>query len=165
MNFESKIMRSLQLLCTSCIVMLFCSNVFAQKTDTTQISFKPKSKVVSRVPTIKANIQPYRPSQLSYTPSGSSVNSTKNLTLTILKIYPNPVNDQLNINLRLGKETMLSIKLTDMLGNDVINFLNERVAAGEQTKTFNIPSKLNTGIYFLRVVAGGEPLVRRISVL
>ena len=31
--------------------------------------------------------------------------------------------------------------------------------------TYTIPNKLNTGIYFLKIVAGGEPIVKRISVL
>lgn len=168
MNLRSKTAFSIGVLCI-CYTMLFLNiPVFAQKADSTKVSFKPKSKVVSRIPQIKANIQPYRPSQFSYTsPTGMLASSSpKNAKiLTILKVYPNPVNDQININLRLDKETMLTIKITDLLSNDVITLLNERTPAGEQTKTFTIPNKLNTGMYFLRIVAGGEPKVMRISVL
>lgn len=166
MKLRSKIAFSLSVLCTFCMVALLGSAAFAQKIDTTRITLKPKAKTVSRVPQIKANIQPYKPSfNISSTaPSnGTTVKSGK--ILTVLKIYPNPVNEQLNISLRLDRETMLSIKITDLLGNDVVVLANERTPAGEQTKTYSIPSKLNAGIYFLRIVAGGEPVVKRISVL
>jgi len=164
MNLKSKITLSIKLLCLLCIGM-WSNALFAQKIDSGKISIKPKSKIISRVPQIKANIQTYQP-QLNYNATTNVAAANKNgKTLTILKVYPNPVNDQININLRLDKETLLSIKITDLLGNDVIGLLNERTSAGEQTKTFTIPSKLSAGIYFLRIVAGGEPIVKRISVL
>ncbi|WP_461788029.1 T9SS type A sorting domain-containing protein [Pedobacter sp.] len=152
------------------IVMLVfgCFSVFAQKIDTNKIWLKPKVKVASRIPVIRGSVQPYRPSYnvLSSSNAGGESNREKSAkTLTILKIYPNPVVEQLNINLRLEKETNVSIKITDLLGNEIVTLSNEKMPAGEHTKTYNMPSKLNAGIYFLRIVAGGEPLIKRISVL
>jgi hypothetical protein len=43
--------------------------------------------------------------------------------------------------------------------------MNDRGFAGEQTKTFTIPNKLNPGIYFVKVNAGGDLKVLKISVL
>jgi hypothetical protein len=165
MDVNSKISFSWRFLCIVCIGICFSSTIFAQKTDTTKITFKPKYKAVSKVPAIKASVQPYRPFSNS-----NAILSTNNTTksakiLTVLKVYPNPVAEQLNINLRLERETTLSIKITDMLGNEVVTLANERAPTGEQTKTYIIPTKLNAGIYFLRIVAGGEPKVMRISVL
>ena len=85
--------------------------------------------------------------------------------LTVLKLYPNPVSEKLNINLRLERETNLSVKITDPLGNEIITLMNEKAPAGEQTRTFTLPNKLNTGIYLVRIVAGGDPKVMKISVL
>lgn len=152
------------------IVMLVfgCLSVFGQKIDSNKIWLKPKAKVASRIPLIKGSVQPYRPSYNVIASSNSSSETTRDKTLktlTILKIYPNPVAEQLNINLRLEKETNVSIKITDLLGNDIITLSNEKMPAGEHTKTYSMPAKLNAGIYFLRIVAGGEPLIRRISVL
>lgn len=149
------------------IGMFLGGNIFAQKIDTSKITLKPKSKTVNRLPQIKANIQPYKPNAFGFNSGGSIIsNSTKpNKILSVLKVYPNPVDNQINISLRLDKETNLSIKITDLLGNDVMSLLNERSPAGEQTKTFSIPNKLNAGIYFLRIVANGEPIIKRISVL
>ncbi|WP_316827186.1 T9SS type A sorting domain-containing protein [Pedobacter miscanthi] len=101
----------------------------------------------------------------STTPKNTTV-AVKDKLLTIVKIYPNPVEEQLNIILSIGKDgTQTTIKIIDLLGNEVATLANERLNSGEQTKTFNIPSRINPGIYFLRVIAGSESQVKRISVL
>lgn len=163
---KSKIVLFINLLCLS-IAVFSSVSVFAQKIDTSRISIKPRIRIESRLPQIKANITPYKPNTLGYTLNSQSTipTSKSGKMITVLKIYPNPVSDQININLRIDKETTLSIKITDMLGNDVVVLTNERTPAGEQTKTYAIPTKLTTGIYFLKIVAGGEPVARRISVL
>lgn len=169
MNLKPKIAFSWSILCTICMVVFLGSTVFAQKIDTSKISYKPKPKVVSKVPQIKANITPYKPSTTSFSLGSSQTASTPSSKsgkiITVLKIYPNPVGEQINISLRLEKETTIVVKITDMLSNDIITLANERAPAGEQTKTYAIPNKLNTGIYFLKIIAGGEPIVKRISVL
>ncbi|WP_343533071.1 T9SS type A sorting domain-containing protein [Pedobacter sp.] len=167
-----KIALNFNIACLTAMLLLICSVVFAQKVDTSRISLKLKAKPSNRFPVIKGSVQPYRPNVYNYLPSVNPVvnanttnreKSEKNLT--ILKIYPNPVVEQLNINLRLEKETSISIKITDLLGNDIVTLSNERLPHGEHTKTYNMPSKLNAGIYFLRIMAGGEPVIKRISVL
>lgn len=169
---KSKIAFSCGILCIICMVAFLGSSVFAQKIDTGKVSIKPKPKVISRVPQIKGTIQPYKPntSMGGYNPSSTAVSNTttlpkSNKILTVLKVYPNPVNEQINISLRLDRETTLSVKITDLLSNDVVVLANERTPGGEQTKTYNIPNKLNAGIYFLKIVAGGEQKVVKISVL
>lgn len=167
MNLKPKIAFSLSLLCTLCMVALLGSSVFAQKIDTSKISYKPKPKVVSRVPQIKANITPYKPGNVSFSSASSSFGSQTKTgkVITVLKVYPNPVSEQINISLKLERESTFIVKITDMLGNDVVTLANERAPIGEQTKTYTIPNRLNTGMYFLKIVAGGEPVVRKISVL
>ncbi|KQN30831.1 hypothetical protein ASE92_19025 [Pedobacter sp. Leaf41] len=166
-----------KLACILCIALLCSVNSWAQQADSIHISLKNRVKKTSRVPEIKANIQPYRPlfgtlgnSGMFNTYSGSAkpanIAATKDKLLTIVKIYPNPVEDQLNIILSIGKDgTQTTVKIIDLLGNEVVTLSNERLNAGEQTRTFNIPSRLNAGIYFLRVMAGSESQVKRISVL
>jgi len=159
-------------------MVLLCNvNSWAQQTDSIHISLKNRVKKTSRIPEIKANIQPYKPlfgtlgtsgmfNTYSGTSKSSTLSSAKDKLLTIVKIYPNPVEDQLNIILSIGKDgTQTTIKIIDLLGNEVITLANERLNAGEQTKSFTIPSRLNAGIYFLRVMAGSESQVKRISVL
>ncbi|UKT62516.1 T9SS type A sorting domain-containing protein [Pedobacter mucosus] len=177
MKLYTKITLLTKLACTLCIVLLCGINSWAQQADSIHISLKNRTKKVSRIPEIKANIQSYKPmfgsigntgmfSTYSNTSKSTATTIVKDRLLTIVKIYPNPVEDQLNIILSIGKDgTQTTIKILDLLGNEVVTLSNERLNAGEQTKSFTIPGKLNAGIYFLRVVAGAESQVKRISVL
>lgn len=167
MVLSLKLAVSRKLICTFCILFFASSAIFAQKIDTSRLSIKPKAKIINRSPVIKTNIQPYRPAIMGYVPTTTvAINAAKNnKLLTVLKLYPNPVSDQININLRLEKETSLTVKITDILGNDVATLANERASAGEQTKTYAIPNKLNAGIYYLKIIASGEQIVKKISVL
>lgn len=149
--------------------VLASAKVFAQQSDS--ISYAVSKKRLNNTPQIRTNIKPYRQS-FGFIPYntflvGSSKASTvkQEKILTVVKVFPNPVDDQINITLKLERETILTIKIMDLLGNEVITLSNERYPSGETTKSFNIPNRLNSGIYFLRVVAGGETSVKRISVL
>jgi len=169
MGLKSRIALFWTFLCIFCMGFFFNSAVFAQKADSSKISIKPKPKVVSRLPVIRGTVQTYKPGNISFNGTSTQVASTNNQKsakiLTILKLYPNPVSEYLNINMRLEKEANLSVKITDLLGNDIVSLMNDRGMAGEQTKTFTIPNKLNPGIYFVKVNAGGDLKVLKISVL
>lgn len=172
MNKTSKTSFLAYILCSICIGMLCSTTVLAQKSDS--IYYSSRAKKVSRTPTIKANIQSYRPNYnaaLGYIPFNSALLNSKNTSpkpdkiLTVSKVYPNPVDDQINVIIKLDRESTVTIKIMDLLGNEVVTLSNERLPSGEQTKTFTIPNRLNSGIYFLRIVAGAETIVKRISVL
>lgn len=175
MKLYPKITLLLKLACILCIAMFCGINSWAQQSDSIHISLKTRAKKTSKIPEIKANIQPYKPLYTSInggsmfgTYSAANKNTTvasKDKLLTIVKIYPNPVEDQLNIIISLNRDTPVNIKIIDLLGNEVVTLANERLNAGEQTKSFAIPSRLNAGIYFLKVAAGAETQVKRISVL
>ncbi len=169
MGIKSRIALFWTFLCIICMGFFSSSAVFAQKADSSIISIKPKPKIVSRLPVIKGTVQTYKPGNITFNGANSQTASTNNIKsakiLTVLKLYPNPVSEQLNINLRLEREVNLSVKITDLLGNDIISLMNDRGFAGEQTKTFTIPNKLNPGIYFVKVNAGGDLKVLKISVL
>ena len=172
MNKTSKTAFLSYVIWCTCIGLLCGMPVLAQKSDS--IYYSSRAKKVNRTPTIKANIQSYKPSYntgLGYIPYNNSlINGKSNAVkqdkiLSVSKVYPNPVDDQVNVILKLDRESSVSIKIMDLLGNEVITLANERMPAGEQTKSFTIPNKLNSGIYFLRIVCGAETIVKRISVL
>ena len=106
--------------------------------------------------------------------TGSKVLTIKNVSAVSLdlqkpidnvKVYPNPVSDQLNLSYSLKKEGLVTIKILDVLGNEVSTLFNQKLAAGVQTNKFMIDSKLNTGFYFVRIITGSDSIVKRISVL
>jgi hypothetical protein len=53
----------------------------------------------------------------------------------------------------------------DVLGNELVTIYNQRTEPGERTFTYLLNNKLSKGFYFLRVVAGTESVIKRISVL
>jgi len=85
--------------------------------------------------------------------------------LNNVKVYPNPVTDQLNLTYEVTKESNVTIKVMDVLGNEVATLYSERLQAGKQNHSFNIASKLSSGFYFVRLVVGNEIVIKRISVL
>ena len=53
----------------------------------------------------------------------------------------------------------------DALGNEITTLLSQRLSSGEQSQGFMINGKLNSGYYFIRIMAGSETIVKRIQVL
>ncbi len=123
---------------------------------------------------IKINFVPFKPAVIRasapvasapYTPKNVQVQVLDNKLMNNLKVYPNPVEDQLNFSYHMTKEANVTIKVMDVLGNEITTLFSQKMAAGDQVNTFNVGTKLSTGFYFIRFVAGSQTLVKRISVL
>jgi len=82
-----------------------------------------------------------------------------------VEISPNPVTDQLNLRYMLSRNSNVSIKIMDVLGNDILTVFQQRVDLGEQKFTYSLNNKITRGFYFVRIVAGTESVIKRISVL
>lgn len=100
-------------------------------------------------------------------PSAMS-NNENTKTLSNVKVYPVPilVSEQLNISCHLSKDTDITIKLMDILSNEIaILSPTSRVSAGDWTNSFSLPSRLESGMpYFIQIIAGREVTVTRILV-
>ena len=64
--------------------------------------------------------------------------------------YPNPFNPTTKINFSLGKRENVSLKVYDILGNEVANLINnETIAVGKYTFDFNASDyNLSSGVYY-----------------
>lgn len=82
-----------------------------------------------------------------------------------VKVYPNPVSDQINLSYSLKREGLVTIKILDVLGNEVSTLFNQKLTAGTQNNKFIIEEKLNAGFYFVRITSGSDSIIKRISVL
>ncbi len=119
-----------------------------------------------KMTSLKTGLSTDKSSAVKSTPTkivGLSFDSQK--PIDNVKVYPNPVADQLNLSFSLKKEGLVTIKILDVLGNEVSTLFNQKVAAGVQTNKFSIDNKLNSGFYFVRIIFGSESIVKRISVL
>ncbi|MFD2968244.1 T9SS type A sorting domain-containing protein [Sphingobacterium bambusae] len=81
-----------------------------------------------------------------------------------VKVFYNPVAEQITTNFKMSKPGTVAIKVMDALGNEVLNLMNGRLDAGMQNLSFDSNGKLTTGVYFVRVTSGAETVVKRISV-
>jgi hypothetical protein len=75
----------------------------------------------------------------------------------LFQSYPNPFNPSASIQYSLAKDGQVSLKVYNLLGNEVATLVNGRQAAGSYTVPFNTTMgtiNLSSGVYFYRLEAG-----------
>ena len=155
---------SLPILIAAAIWMSFAFAPYrpVAKRDTTPsfIVKKPKKKGLLNIslPFIKS----------SNTSSPIKVNSTVRADDKLIhnvEVYPNPITDQINLKYNISRNSNVSIKMMDILGNEVATLCSGRFDPGTQSCNYYLNSKISKGFYFIRVVAGTESVIKRISIL
>lgn len=81
-----------------------------------------------------------------------------------VKVFYNPISEQVTVTFKLSKDNLVLIKVMDALGNEVLSLHNGNLESGLQNLNFDTQQKLAEGFYFVRVSAGSETIVKRISV-
>ena len=76
------------------------------------------------------------------------------LIFSLEQNYPNPFNPSTTINFMLPADSKVSLKVFDVLGQEVTSLLNGNLVAGFHQVNFNA-SALNTGVYIYRFEATG----------
>ncbi|MFC2119447.1 T9SS type A sorting domain-containing protein [Bacteroidota bacterium] len=92
----------------------------------------------------------------------SSVEETDYLSeFNLLQNYPNPFNPNTTIKYQVPELTFVTIKVYDVLGNEIVTLVNEEKPAGSYEVEFdaaNLPNRqgsaLTSGIYFYQLKAG-----------
>lgn len=88
---------------------------------------------------------------------------TPNNNATVSQNYPNPFTGTSTITVSLQKGANLSMKVTNILGQEVMNFQRGDVAAG--TYYFQVDgAKLENGVYFYTVKAGNSEVTKKMVV-
>jgi len=140
-----------------------CGFAYPQS-DTTYLHFlRSKSAKTNLKPGLHLVLPPIKPAIISTT--RVSVAKADDKLLNNVQVYPNPVTAQINLKYEVSRNTNVTIKIMDVLGNDVITIFSQRVEPGEQNYSYAINNRLNRGFYFVRIVAGTESVIKRISVL
>ena len=67
--------------------------------------------------------------------------------------YPNPFNPSTTISYSIPEINFVTLKVYDVLGNEIANLVNEEKAAGTYAVEFNA-TNLSSGIYFYELQAG-----------
>jgi hypothetical protein len=74
----------------------------------------------------------------------------------VLSAYPTPAESHVNIAFSVASESFVSIDVYNLSGRKVYNLTNEMYPAGSHEINWDFNGKLNTGIYLLRMNAGGS---------
>ncbi|MBX2977145.1 MAG: T9SS type A sorting domain-containing protein [Ignavibacteriaceae bacterium] len=88
---------------------------------------------------------------------GSENNS---LTYQLNQNYPNPFNPATIISYSVAENSFISLKIYDVLGNEVSELVNELKESGNYSVSFDA-SKLSSGIYFYTLKANGYSLTKK----
>jgi hypothetical protein len=78
--------------------------------------------------------------------------------------FPNPFNPITNIKFSVGKNGNVTLKVYNLLGNEISTLVNKRKPPGEYTVEFK-GDKLAGGIYFYKLIAGDFVSTRKMVLL
>ena len=77
----------------------------------------------------------------------------QSLTFSLSQNYPNPFNPLTSIHYAIGKRQFVTLKVYDILGNEIATLVNDEKSAGKYEVEFNA-SNIPSGVYFYRLQAG-----------
>lgn len=102
---------------------------------------------------------PYRrmlytyPEQTEHTVSNEEEGSQGINSFSLIQNYPNPFNPSTNISFSLPSSGEVSLKVYNLLGQEVAALVNGRMTSGTHTVTLDA-SQLSSGMYIYRLQAG-----------
>ncbi len=82
------------------------------------------------------------------------VNVPAPAVFTLDQNYPNPFNPSTQIAFRLAVDSKVSLKVFNVLGQEVATLVNTNLVAGGHSINFDA-SALNSGVYLYRIEAAG----------
>ena len=92
--------------------------------------------------------------------------STGNLpqSFYLFQNYPNPFNPTTTIKYEIPKSGFVSLKVFDILGNEVASLVNGEKSAGNYQVHLNA-STLSSGIYLYRLQTGGYSMIKKMMLI
>lgn len=147
--------------CVLCASLSLSAGTLAGRGDTTLLHLNKKAKTSYLRPTYHMSMPQMSPVKI---PAKANAQPDDKL-LSDVQVYPTLVTDQINLKYFISKNSNVTIKIMDVLGNEIATLFSQRVDPGEKKFSYNLSNKLNSGFYFVRVVVGSESVIKRISVL
>ena len=74
-------------------------------------------------------------------------------TYELSQNYPNPFNPSTTINWQMPKAGLVTLKIYDVLGREVITLVNEELSAGKHEVVFDA-TRFSSGVYLYQLKAG-----------
>ena len=80
--------------------------------------------------------------------------------------YPNPFNPSTVIRYSLSENSFVTLKVYDVIGNEVATLVSEKQNSGTYNYQFsNVNYQLSSGVYFYKITAGNFSAVRRMLLI
>jgi hypothetical protein len=94
-------------------------------------------------------------------PAGTSTGPGQ---FVLMQNFPNPFNPSTSINFSLPKSTDVSLKIFNVIGNEVETLVSKRMNAGAHTVQWDA-TVYSSGVYFYRLQAGEFTETRKLVLL
>ena len=109
----------------------------------------------------------YQSETISY--DDLSITSVNNETVTpaefaLLQNYPNPFNPHTNIKFQIKNPGFTTLKVYNVLGNEVASLVSDNLSAGSYEINFNA-SRLSSGVYFYSLTSGNSKQTNKMILL
>lgn len=91
------------------------------------------------------------------------IESVSGLT-DLLKLYPNPANDVVNVSYNLKQAGPITIEIVDINGTVLKTLKKPELATGQQEVSLSI-NQFKNGLYFIRVYGKNHNQAARLSIL
>jgi hypothetical protein len=78
--------------------------------------------------------------------------------------YPNPFNPTTTIGYSIPEDNLVTIRLYDVLGNEVITLVNEQKPAGKYEMLYNA-SNIASGVYYYQITSGSFTQTRKLMLM
>jgi len=95
--------------------------------------------------------------------TAAAVGIEENALETSLSIYPNPTNDNANINFSLTDAQNVTIEVYNVVGAVVMSLDLEKVQSGDHIEVLDF-SNMNAGLYYIKIVAGNMTATNKLTV-
>jgi hypothetical protein len=86
------------------------------------------------------------------------------LGFQLMQNYPNPFNPSTNIAYQIAKSGLVSLKVYDLLGREIVTLVNENKSPGTYTAQWNAAG-MPSGMYFSRLESTGEQQIRKMILM
>jgi hypothetical protein len=133
---------------------------------TTSLSQFPIGTVISKgYATLSDSLAGISSKSYNFVLSATSVkNEDIPINFSLSQNYPNPFNPTTEIKYSIPRSGIVTLKVYNILGQEVATLVNQEQKAGNYNVTFNA-SKLASGVYLYRIQSGNFSLTKKMTVL
>ena len=111
---------------------------------------------------ITSDVNPNFGSEASDNFGADAAVSVNDLTFNNVSIYPNPVNNNANVDFMLAESSVVNVSIVNVLGETVKNNTYNLVSGNHQID-FDV-TNISTGVYFIQLDINGETTPQIITI-